>query len=58
MMFESKRDLQNAVKDLFDKKNFWNAKIFEAKNGRKGGTVNYQTNDDLYILRIIFKINP
>ena len=58
IMFESKRDLQNAVKDLFDKKNFWNAKIFEAKNGRKGGTVNYQTNDDLYVLRIIFKINP
>ena len=57
MMFESKRDLQNAVKDLFDKKNFWNARIFEAKNGRKGGSVNYQINEDLYILRIMFKIN-
>ncbi len=57
MMFQSKRDLQNVVKDLFDKKNFWNAKIFESKNGRKGGSVNYQTDEDLYILRIMFKIN-
>ncbi len=56
MMFESRRDLQNAVKDLFEKKNFWNAKIFETSDGRKGGSVNYQTEEDLYILRIIFKI--
>ncbi|MBR1555315.1 MAG: hypothetical protein IJ644_07995 [Oscillospiraceae bacterium] len=58
MMFESKRDLQNAVRDLFENNHFWNAKIFEAKNGRKGGSVSYQSNDDLYTLRIIFKINP
>ena len=58
LMFESKKDLQNAVKDLFEKKNFWNARIFESKNGRKGGSVNYQTNEDLYVLRIMFKINP
>lgn len=56
MMFESKRDLQNALKDLFEKKNFWNAKIFETPTGRKGGSVNYQIDEDLYILRIIFKI--
>ena len=56
MMFASKRDLQNAVKDLFEKKNFWNANIFQTANGRKGGSVNYQIEDNLYILRIIFKI--
>ncbi len=56
MMFESRHDLQNAVKDLFEKKNFWNAKIFETKDGRKGGSVSYQAEEDLYILRIIFKI--
>lgn len=58
MMFDDKKSYQTAVKDLFEKKTFWNSKIFEAKNGRKGGSVNYQTDDDLYILRILFKVNP
>ena len=56
IMFSSPKEIQKAVRDLFEKKTFWQAKIFDAPNGRKGGSVKYEVNDELAVLRILFQI--
>ena len=53
IMFSTKEAYQMAILDLFSSETIWNAKIFQDT----GGTVNYQTDDDMYVLRLIFTVN-
>ena len=54
IMFSTPEAYQMAVNDLFNSETIWNAQIFQAT----GGTINYQTDEDMYVLRLIFTVNP
>lgn len=50
VMFSTWEAYQQAITDLFDNEAVWKAQIFQ----EAGGTINYQTDEDMYILRLIF----
>ena len=52
-MFSTQEAYQMAIADLFNNETIWNAQIFQ----NAGGTINYQTDDDMYVLRLIFTVN-
>lgn len=53
VIFADSESYQKALADLFDHEAVWNAQIFQ----KSGGTINYQTDEDMYILRLIFEIH-
>ena len=53
VMFATEDAYQACIQDLFSNNAIWNAKIFQ----QMGGSVNYQQDSNLYILRITFEIN-
>ena len=53
IMFSTQEAYQMAIADLFNNETIWNAQIFQ----NAGGTINYQTDDDMYVLRLIFTVN-
>ncbi|MDE6004635.1 MAG: hypothetical protein K2G88_04545 [Oscillospiraceae bacterium] len=53
IMFATETAYQACIQDLFSNNNIWNAEIFQ----ETGGSVNYQQDPNLYILRLIFDIN-
>ena len=53
IMFATEDAYQACIQDLFSNNAIWNAKIFQ----QMGGSVNYQQDSNLYILRITFEIN-
>ncbi len=54
IMFADKATYEAAVSDLFDHESIWNAQIFQ----KTGGTINFQQDPDMYILRLVFHVNP
>lgn len=54
IMFATQEAYQACIQDLFTENKIWNAEIFQ----ETGGSVNYQQDPNLYILRFLFETNP
>ncbi|MBR0485254.1 MAG: hypothetical protein IJJ69_10825 [Oscillospiraceae bacterium] len=54
VMFATEEAYQMAIQDLFGSESVWNAQIFQ----KTGGNITYQQDDDMYVLRLIFTVNP
>lgn len=52
VMFATESAYQACIQDLFSNKNIWNAEIFQ----ETGGSINYQQDQNSYVLRLIFEI--
>lgn len=54
VMFADAVSYQTAIEDLFgSSESIWSAQIFQST----GGKINYQHDDDMYILRLVFQVN-
>ena len=53
VMFSTQKAYEMAINDLFENETVWNAQIFE----ETGGTINYQTDNEMYVLRLFFTVN-
>ena len=53
VMFSNPEAYQMAVQDLFENGTIWKAQVFQSATGTVN--VNYQPDDDMYILRLIFQ---
>ena len=53
VMFSTPEAYEMAINDLFTSETVWTAQIFQ----ETGGTINYQTDDEMCVLRLYFNVN-